>query len=171
MIEIFFLLFFFFKQKTAYEMLRSLVGSEMCIRDRSMHAGSNEENPVEVSSSKLCQLCFEPLLETRSERGVIFEDESSCQPAFHDLAEELVMLSQIGKRAQCALVLWYPCVRRIPGFPLEIVPSRRMPRHHGVRISDIRRPTEDPGQGAHLPLHPLDAPSMPNLEPSNSMAM
>eukprot|EP00658_Telonema_sp_P-2_P026977 TRINITY_DN20944_c0_g1_i1.p1 TRINITY_DN20944_c0_g1~~TRINITY_DN20944_c0_g1_i1.p1 ORF type:complete len:105 (+),score=19.42 TRINITY_DN20944_c0_g1_i1:48-362(+) len=29
------MLFFFFKQKTAYEMLRSLVGSEMCIRDRS----------------------------------------------------------------------------------------------------------------------------------------
>src|SRR5674536_346779 len=29
--------FFFFKQKTAYEMLRSLVGSEMCIRDRSCH--------------------------------------------------------------------------------------------------------------------------------------
>ena len=26
--------FCFFKQKTAYEMLRSLVGSEMCIRDR-----------------------------------------------------------------------------------------------------------------------------------------
>ena len=30
----FFVIFFFFKQKTAYEMLRSLVGSEMCIRDR-----------------------------------------------------------------------------------------------------------------------------------------
>ncbi len=28
------LLFFFFKQKTAYEMSASLVGSEMCIRDR-----------------------------------------------------------------------------------------------------------------------------------------
>ena len=28
-------IFFFFKHKTAYEMLRSLVGSEMCIRDRS----------------------------------------------------------------------------------------------------------------------------------------
>ena len=28
------LVVFFFKQKTAYEMLRSLVGSEMCIRDR-----------------------------------------------------------------------------------------------------------------------------------------
>ena len=25
---------FFFKQKTAYEVLRSLVGSEICIRDR-----------------------------------------------------------------------------------------------------------------------------------------
>eukprot|EP00658_Telonema_sp_P-2_P071466 TRINITY_DN6071_c0_g1_i3.p2 TRINITY_DN6071_c0_g1~~TRINITY_DN6071_c0_g1_i3.p2 ORF type:complete len:120 (-),score=34.81 TRINITY_DN6071_c0_g1_i3:177-536(-) len=30
--------FFFFKQKTAYEMLRSLVGSEMCIRDRCTNA-------------------------------------------------------------------------------------------------------------------------------------
>eukprot|EP00658_Telonema_sp_P-2_P075857 TRINITY_DN65657_c0_g1_i1.p1 TRINITY_DN65657_c0_g1~~TRINITY_DN65657_c0_g1_i1.p1 ORF type:complete len:128 (-),score=42.78 TRINITY_DN65657_c0_g1_i1:106-489(-) len=30
--------FFFFKQKTAYEMLRSLVGSEMCIRDRAARA-------------------------------------------------------------------------------------------------------------------------------------
>src|SRR5665809_34326 len=29
------LLFFFFKQKTAYEIRLSLVGSEMCIRDRS----------------------------------------------------------------------------------------------------------------------------------------
>eukprot|EP00658_Telonema_sp_P-2_P010722 TRINITY_DN14052_c0_g1_i3.p1 TRINITY_DN14052_c0_g1~~TRINITY_DN14052_c0_g1_i3.p1 ORF type:complete len:416 (-),score=111.65 TRINITY_DN14052_c0_g1_i3:190-1437(-) len=29
--------FFFFKQKTAYEMLRSLVGSEMCIRDRAQY--------------------------------------------------------------------------------------------------------------------------------------
>ncbi len=29
-----FFCFFFFKQKTAYEMSASLVGSEMCIRDR-----------------------------------------------------------------------------------------------------------------------------------------
>ena len=34
MINISIKIFFFFKQKTAYEMLRSLVGSEMCIRDR-----------------------------------------------------------------------------------------------------------------------------------------
>ncbi len=31
--------FFFFKRKTAYEMLRSLVGSEMCIRDRLYNKG------------------------------------------------------------------------------------------------------------------------------------
>ena len=31
--------FFFFKQKTAYEMLRSLVGSEMCIRDSELQGG------------------------------------------------------------------------------------------------------------------------------------
>src|SRR5450756_2683275 len=30
--------FFFFKQKTAYEIMPSLVGSEMCIRDRCNHA-------------------------------------------------------------------------------------------------------------------------------------
>ncbi len=29
-----FLVFFFFKQKTAYEIASCLVGSEMCIRDR-----------------------------------------------------------------------------------------------------------------------------------------
>ena len=40
--------FFFFKQKTAYEMLRSLVGSEMCIRDRS---GSVEVDGVGVEAA------------------------------------------------------------------------------------------------------------------------
>src|SRR5450756_2674606 len=32
--SLFFICFFFFKQKTAYEIMPSLVGSEMCIRDR-----------------------------------------------------------------------------------------------------------------------------------------
>ena len=47
---------FFFKQKTAYEMLRSLVGSEMCIRDRysaenrsSAPAGDRTATKVEVT--------------------------------------------------------------------------------------------------------------------------
>ena len=34
--------FFFFKQKTAYEMLRSLVGSEMCIRDSGGTDGADD---------------------------------------------------------------------------------------------------------------------------------
>ena len=34
------MLIFFFKQKTAYEMLRSLVGSEMCIRDSEILTGA-----------------------------------------------------------------------------------------------------------------------------------
>eukprot|EP00658_Telonema_sp_P-2_P038263 TRINITY_DN27487_c0_g2_i1.p1 TRINITY_DN27487_c0_g2~~TRINITY_DN27487_c0_g2_i1.p1 ORF type:complete len:603 (-),score=154.09 TRINITY_DN27487_c0_g2_i1:289-2097(-) len=40
--------FFFFKQKTAYEMLRSLVGSEMCIRDR-VYA-SNQKLVIDVET-------------------------------------------------------------------------------------------------------------------------
>ena len=38
------LVFCFFKQKTAYEMLRSLVGSEMCIRD------SHRKDPMRRNS-------------------------------------------------------------------------------------------------------------------------
>src|SRR5678815_186583 len=43
--------FFFFKQKTAYEMLRSLVGSEMCIRDR--HGGERRAVRLEVDRPHL----------------------------------------------------------------------------------------------------------------------
>eukprot|EP00658_Telonema_sp_P-2_P041326 TRINITY_DN2954_c0_g1_i11.p1 TRINITY_DN2954_c0_g1~~TRINITY_DN2954_c0_g1_i11.p1 ORF type:complete len:391 (+),score=101.36 TRINITY_DN2954_c0_g1_i11:74-1246(+) len=39
--------FFFFKQKTAYEMLRSLVGSEMCIRD-SINAEYGGQHPASM---------------------------------------------------------------------------------------------------------------------------
>ena len=38
-VVVMFVFFFFFKQKTAYEMLRSLVGSEMCIRDSAVAGG------------------------------------------------------------------------------------------------------------------------------------
>ena len=43
LVSLFIVVFFFFKQKTAYEMLRSLVGSEMCIRDRLKH--QHEQRP------------------------------------------------------------------------------------------------------------------------------
>ena len=47
-------LFFFFKQKTAYEMLRSLVGSEMCIRD-SFNTAYHSFVPAVVSREQLVQ--------------------------------------------------------------------------------------------------------------------
>eukprot|EP00658_Telonema_sp_P-2_P043890 TRINITY_DN31764_c0_g1_i3.p1 TRINITY_DN31764_c0_g1~~TRINITY_DN31764_c0_g1_i3.p1 ORF type:complete len:103 (+),score=30.11 TRINITY_DN31764_c0_g1_i3:81-389(+) len=43
--------FFFFKQKTAYEMLRSLVGSEMCIRD-SMVTGRGGSGGMDQRTSE-----------------------------------------------------------------------------------------------------------------------
>ena len=47
---------FFFKQKTAYEMLRSLVGSEMCIRDRGVtgrYVGARDRlHPREVDEPR-----------------------------------------------------------------------------------------------------------------------
>ena len=66
---------FFFKQKTAYEMLRSLVGSEMCIRDsnkaglplekvRKIMKVSNEpisiETPIGDDESKLGDFIADP---------------------------------------------------------------------------------------------------------------
>ena len=45
-----------FKQKTAYEMLRSLVGSEMCIRDRYNMGGSRFSH---CSMQEAVQLCEE----------------------------------------------------------------------------------------------------------------
>src|SRR5450756_2990982 len=43
------LFFFFFKQKTAYEIMPSLVGSEMCIRDRAIAALAADDGPLQMS--------------------------------------------------------------------------------------------------------------------------
>ena len=45
---------FFFKQKTAYEMLRSLVGSEMCIRDRYPYSALAHIDESRPRSAKAC---------------------------------------------------------------------------------------------------------------------
>src|SRR5678809_780904 len=45
--------FFFFKQKTAYEISDCLVGSEMCIRDRSYIQAATEPFPVRVNKDGL----------------------------------------------------------------------------------------------------------------------
>eukprot|EP00658_Telonema_sp_P-2_P005993 TRINITY_DN12273_c0_g1_i3.p1 TRINITY_DN12273_c0_g1~~TRINITY_DN12273_c0_g1_i3.p1 ORF type:complete len:239 (+),score=69.92 TRINITY_DN12273_c0_g1_i3:49-765(+) len=53
------MLFFFFKQKTAYEMLRSLVGSEMCIRDSHDIATKPVEESLWIDSSVAVFDCIE----------------------------------------------------------------------------------------------------------------
>ena len=46
-------IFFFFKQKTAYEIASCLVGSEMCIRDsNAIIAANNNTNPLAASNLK-----------------------------------------------------------------------------------------------------------------------
>eukprot|EP00658_Telonema_sp_P-2_P023286 TRINITY_DN19321_c0_g1_i2.p1 TRINITY_DN19321_c0_g1~~TRINITY_DN19321_c0_g1_i2.p1 ORF type:complete len:569 (-),score=186.04 TRINITY_DN19321_c0_g1_i2:141-1847(-) len=52
--NIYCIFFFFFKQKTAYEMLRSLVGSEMCIRDRYQRRVRGATSPA----MRLAQSCL-----------------------------------------------------------------------------------------------------------------
>src|SRR5674536_367098 len=49
-------LFFFFKQKTAYEMLRSLVGSEMCIRDSARTAPARRHGGRPARGGAGCRL-------------------------------------------------------------------------------------------------------------------
>ena len=53
-------LFFFFKQKTAYDMLRSLVGAEMCIRDRGY---SERLSPAHLS---WIDVCFQQVFSART---------------------------------------------------------------------------------------------------------
>ena len=43
---------FFFKEKTAYEIMPSLVGSEMCIRDSARSAGEGSEQRHEAPGKK-----------------------------------------------------------------------------------------------------------------------
>eukprot|EP00658_Telonema_sp_P-2_P076538 TRINITY_DN6718_c0_g1_i2.p1 TRINITY_DN6718_c0_g1~~TRINITY_DN6718_c0_g1_i2.p1 ORF type:complete len:122 (+),score=64.73 TRINITY_DN6718_c0_g1_i2:116-481(+) len=67
--------FFFFKQKTAYEMLRSLVGSEMCIRDRycnMFEAGIID--PMKVVKSCVINSCSVAGLMITTEAAVVEKD-------------------------------------------------------------------------------------------------
>ena len=79
---------FFYKQKTAYEMLRSLVGSEMCIRDRI------------TSSSKLHTRVW---IGRRSCGGVVISDRSRmpirlCLLYTSDAADDLLCVDLGGRR-------------------------------------------------------------------------
>ena len=64
--------FFFFKQKTAYEVKYGLVGSEMCIRDRSTAGGTtssmasrsatSRRRSAHVSRSSSCSIVRGPMI-------------------------------------------------------------------------------------------------------------
>jgi len=55
-------LLFFFKQKTAYEIRLSLVGSEMCIRDRLDEATS----ALDAESERLVQIALQEMMQNRT---------------------------------------------------------------------------------------------------------
>eukprot|EP00658_Telonema_sp_P-2_P037882 TRINITY_DN27222_c0_g1_i1.p1 TRINITY_DN27222_c0_g1~~TRINITY_DN27222_c0_g1_i1.p1 ORF type:complete len:194 (-),score=59.62 TRINITY_DN27222_c0_g1_i1:78-659(-) len=81
---------FFFKQKTAYEMLRSLVGSEMCIRDRKnpkvmFHVVGGSDDTIADTDSKNNKDKDIP----RNEDG---EEEVDIKPNNMRYAEELSSL-------------------------------------------------------------------------------
>eukprot|EP01017_Pseudomicrothorax_dubius_P003792 TRINITY_DN10627_c0_g1_i1.p1 TRINITY_DN10627_c0_g1~~TRINITY_DN10627_c0_g1_i1.p1 ORF type:complete len:493 (-),score=35.98 TRINITY_DN10627_c0_g1_i1:33-1511(-) len=68
--------FFFFKQKTAYEMLRSLVGSEMCIRDSIVGFKLRRRNKTEGMVEDLYNLISPVAASTRGQCGLIETKEA-----------------------------------------------------------------------------------------------
>ena len=81
-------LFFFFKQKTAYEMLRSLVGSEMCIRD-----SADAERGAELLSGKVSHREI-----SRSDTRVCLWCGLSCLLYTSDAADDLLCVDLGGRR-------------------------------------------------------------------------
>src|SRR5678816_586389 len=104
--------FFFFKQKTAYEMLRSLVGSEMCIRDRSCtvcreraRQGSNLQ-PPDLESGALPIRATDPRWWPRSDLPLLMERVRSAGGA--EFAERKLLrcrLLVLGRRVVAPLAL------------------------------------------------------------------
>src|SRR5678810_1284150 len=91
-------LFFFFKQKTAYEFSACLVGSEMCIRDRlteiallreKLVAGLPEERELWTNEQRACWLLAQ-LLEwhRREEKSMWWEYYRLCELSDEELIED-----------------------------------------------------------------------------------
>ena len=81
--------FFFFKQKTAYEMLRSLVGSEMCIRDRSDTDTAYQGVRIIFLDTEPSNWSFDPV------RGQYF----CCLLYTSDAADDLLCVDLGGRRS------------------------------------------------------------------------
>ena len=82
-------MFFFFKQKTAYEIQYGLVGSEMCIRDRYTRAAGNTlTNDNDLSHYTSVHF-----------RWIIEEDEKKdCLLYTSDAADDLLCVDLGGRR-------------------------------------------------------------------------
>ena len=83
---------FFCKQKTAYEMLRSLVGSEMCIRDRDKSMTFAGDIP-EGSYARFMKANFERLIDGASEAALRSRDGLAGRAP--DLA---ILISCVGRK-------------------------------------------------------------------------
>ena len=80
---------FFVKQKTAYEMLRSLVGSEMCIRDRGLVALIIDEDKISIKGLATCG--WKPI-------GITKTVTKSCLLYTSDAADDLLCVDLGGRR-------------------------------------------------------------------------
>ena len=86
--------FFFFKQKTAYEMLRSLVGSEMCRRDRVYRANS----VLLVESSQIPGALAAPTVQAQAlEKLQTIENRLMTRTNLLDIAQRLEVFKDMAK--------------------------------------------------------------------------
>ncbi len=79
-----FVCFFFFKQKTAYEISACLVGSEMCIRDRT--TGVSSESEVYVSNMPKPM----KMMQVMAKATAIPRIRQSHSPAFKERVSDLL---------------------------------------------------------------------------------
>ena len=80
---------FFFKQKTAYEMLRSLVGSEMCIRDST---GETQQITPQLVREAVREVYDEP------STGFSWRRPWCCLLYTSDAADDLLCVDLGGRR-------------------------------------------------------------------------
>eukprot|EP00658_Telonema_sp_P-2_P045518 TRINITY_DN33498_c0_g1_i1.p1 TRINITY_DN33498_c0_g1~~TRINITY_DN33498_c0_g1_i1.p1 ORF type:complete len:155 (+),score=53.76 TRINITY_DN33498_c0_g1_i1:16-480(+) len=93
---------FFFKQKTAYEMLRSLVGSEMCIRDRSSTVSSEsmESEVIDNKGRKLPDWYFEFSDSDAEDDGIEREELKSKEQKLQEKMDSLLESSMSSNAAR-----------------------------------------------------------------------
>ena len=143
-------LFFFFKQKTAYEMLRSLVGSEMCIRDSTNDKTFKSGESVETADIDHKEMEF------------LYSDGSSWHFMDSSTYEQIEIGAEVMKDAKkwligqeiCEVVTWddLPILVEPPIF-VELTISRSEPGVKGDTVSGATKPAElETGVIVNVPL-------------------